>query len=156
MFVPYPSDEATIEQQRVNNVTLDFVAGLPDFLEALGNQTLQESLYGLWPNPFANFSTSELGLQSQSNLMLVDGSEVGQENPLVPLIQPARHLDFAIVCDNGGTELSSTWMNGTSFINTYDWAVGNQLPFPKIPDVNTMLNVSNFQLILHCYSPKLF
>ena len=96
----------------------------------------------MWPNPFANFSTSDSGLQGQENLLFVDGSEVGQENPLVPLIQPARNLDFAIVCDNGGTELSSGWMNGTSFINTYEWAKGNDLPFPKIPDVKTMLNVS--------------
>lgn len=73
--------------------------------------------------------------------MLVDGSEVGQENPIVPLIQPARNLDFIIVSDNSGSELSSGWMNGSNFINTAEWAKGNKLPFPKIPDVNTMLNV---------------
>lgn len=142
-FVPYPSNEAVIEQEIIENATTAFVEGLPRLFEVLGNPPVASSLYGLWPNPFFAFNASDENLQKQKDLMLVDGSEDGQVNPIVPLIQKARHTDFIIVGDNSGSELSSGWMNGTNFIITSKWAKGNNLPFPELPDVNTMLNVSS-------------
>lgn len=63
-----------------------------------------------------------------------------QVNPLWPVIQTERHVDFIIVSDNSGTELSSGWMNGTTLLNTYETATRAGLAFPRIPSVRTMLN----------------
>lgn len=145
-FTPYPSNEAVIEEKRVAAITTEFVASLPALWAQFSNASLLSSLYGIWPNPFKGYNASGSNLQKQNDLMLVDGSEVGQVNPIVPLIQPERNLDFIIVSDNSGSELSSGWMNGTNFIATATWAKGNNIPYPKIPDVNTMLNVSTLQL----------
>lgn len=142
-FVPYPTNEAQLGEERTANASTAFVENLPNLFALMGNPPFNTSLFGLWPNPFIGYNASDENLQKQGELMLVDGSEVGQVNPIVPLIQPARNLDFIIVSDNSGAELSSGWMNGTNFINTGKWAEGNKLPFPKLPDVNTMLNVSN-------------
>jgi len=145
-----------LEQERVAHATTAFVAMLPAAFQSLGNPPLNESLSGLWPNPFIGFNPSDKNLQKQSNLMLVDGSEEGQENPIVPLIQPARNVDFIIVSDNSGSELSSGWMNGTNFIDTATWAKAHNLPYPKIPDVNTMLNLkfTTFPTFFGCNEPN--
>lgn len=42
-------------------------------------------------------------------MLLQDGSETGQINPIWPLIQTERRPDFLVVSDNSGTELSSGW-----------------------------------------------
>lgn len=81
-----------------------------------------------------------------------------QVNSIWPVIQPARNVDFIIVADNSGTELSvrtslrtpvdllklchlqSGWMNGTNFINTGIAAAQAGIRFPKLPSVQTMLN----------------
>jgi len=155
-FTPYPTNEAQLEQERIESASTAFVEMLPLLFELMGNPSFESSLYGLWPNPFFGFNASDEHLQTQGELMFVDGSEVGQENPLVPLIQPARNLDFIIVSDNCGSELSSGWMNGTNFVNTAEWAKGNQLPFPEIPDVNTILNLefTTFPTFFGCNEPN--
>ncbi|KAF7364405.1 FabD/lysophospholipase-like protein [Mycena sanguinolenta] len=54
-------------------------------------------------------------------------------------------MDFLLVSDSSGVELSSGWMNGTNLINTAAMAVANNVPFPKLPDVNTFL-INNYTL----------
>ncbi|KLO18926.1 FabD/lysophospholipase-like protein, partial [Schizopora paradoxa] len=154
-FIPYPTNAAQLGEERTANASTAFVEMLPLLFELMGNPPFESALYGLWPNPFIGFNASSESLQKQSELMLVDGSEVGQENPIVPLIQPARNLDFIIVSDGSGSELSSGWMNGTNFLNTDTWAKGNNLPFPKLPDVNTMLNLkfTTFPTFFGCNEP---
>lgn len=115
---------------------------LPLLFELMGSPPFESTLYSIWPCPFLGFNASDKNLQKQGNLMLVDFSEVGQENAIVTRIQPTRNVYFIIVSYNGGSELSSGWMNGTNLISTATWAKGNELSVLKIPDVNTMLNVS--------------
>ncbi|KAI0689772.1 FabD/lysophospholipase-like protein [Cytidiella melzeri] len=141
--IPYPSNEAQLEHTRLEDAVLANVKAIPQYLELLGNETVQEALYAMWPNPFANSNLSDANLRTQEFLYLADGSEYGQENPIVPLIQGARSPDFIVVNDADGSELSSGWMNGTSFVNTANWAQYNNLSFPKIPTANTMLNLNH-------------
>ncbi|EIM88993.1 FabD/lysophospholipase-like protein [Stereum hirsutum FP-91666 SS1] len=150
---PYPPNEDKIEQERVEAQTGVEESNLGYFLELLGNQTLEQSVYGLWPNPFAGLNESDVNLQKQGFLYLVDGSEYGQENPIVPQIQAARSSDFLVVNDAGGTDLSSGWSNGTTFINTAKWAKAQNLSFPTVPSTNTMLNLNHtlFPTFYGCY-----
>ncbi|KAI0698289.1 FabD/lysophospholipase-like protein [Cytidiella melzeri] len=141
--IPYPPHEDKLEQVRTEEALIANVKALPEFLEILGNETLQEGLYALWPNPFANSHLSDANLRTQEFLYLADGSEYGQANPIVPLIQGARSPDFIVVNDGSGSELSSGWMNGTNFVNTADWAKHHNLSFPKVPTTNTMLNLNH-------------
>ena len=147
--IPYPSNEAVIEQERVSAETVPFLESVPAIVSGVllpntpySPSALEQVLFGAIPNPFFGSSISGINAEaaSQEQLLLVDGSEIGQENPLWPVIQPARNLDMAIVSDSGGTELSSGWLNGTSLYNTYLLAQANNIPFPKLPNVITMLN----------------
>jgi hypothetical protein len=72
------------------------------------------------------YDKSEAGLQEQATLALVDAGEFGeihlspsflrserncssdsgQESPIWPLIQPVRKMDFLLVSDSSGVELS--------------------------------------------------
>ncbi|KAJ7880570.1 FabD/lysophospholipase-like protein [Mycena olivaceomarginata] len=103
----------------------------------------------------SSYDKSEAGLQEQATLALVDAGESGQESPIWSLIQPVRKMDFLLVSDSSGVELSSGWMNGTnnslvpltsaSPVNTAAMAIANNVPFPKLPDVNTFL-INNYTL----------
>ncbi|KAI0093717.1 FabD/lysophospholipase-like protein [Irpex rosettiformis] len=141
--MPYPPNEDQLEQMKLEKATTAEVDALPEYAQLLGNQTVDQILYASWPNPFIDSNYTDKNLRSQDSLYLVDGSEYGQENPIVPLIQPARTPDFIVVNDACGSELSSGWQNGTNFINTADWAKKQGLPFPKVPTVNTMLNLNH-------------
>lgn len=147
----WPVDEAQREQMRVANGTKPLL-GLIDLLQSSFNKTLEQVLYAVWPNPFLN---STPAMENVENLFLVDGSEVLQEIPLWPIIQPARRLDFIIANDAGGTELSNGWMNGTSLLDTATYAAKNKVPFPKVPDEATFLNnnMTLFPTFFGCYEP---
>ncbi|KAJ7504751.1 FabD/lysophospholipase-like protein [Mycena galericulata] len=142
----YPPNETELEEQeQAHELGLFVTEVLPSILELLGNKTVQEVGYGLVQNPFLGYNNSEAGLQQQETLVLVDAGESGQESPIWPLIQPARKMDFLTVFDACGSELSSGWMNGTNLINTAAMAIANNVPFPKLPDVNTFL-INNYTL----------
>ena len=110
----WPPREAEQEQIRLANGTRQLL-GLIFVMESIFNETLEQALYAVWPNPFLN---STPAMENVDHLFLVDGSEVLQEIPIWPIIQPARRPDFIIANDAGGTELSNGWMNGTSLIDT--------------------------------------
>ncbi|KAJ7740555.1 FabD/lysophospholipase-like protein [Mycena metata] len=144
--LPFPANETEIEDQKITQELGAFVTDiLPGVLNLLGNATIQEVGYGLVANPFFGYDKSDAALQQQKTLVLVDGGESGQESPIWPLIQPARKMDFLLVSDSSGSELSSGWMNGTNLINTASMAIANNVPFPKIPDINTFL-INNYTL----------
>ncbi|KAG8845364.1 hypothetical protein FRB96_002522 [Tulasnella sp. 330] len=142
--IPYPPNEDKLEQERVRAQLLPNVKELGG-IEELLKENLTTILYGYTPNPFYGMNTSAIDpvAASQEELLLVDGSETGQVNPLWPVIQPERALDFIVVSDACGSELSSGWMNGTNFHNTYISAKATGLPFPTIPPVVTMLNLNH-------------
>lgn len=141
--LPYPANEDIIEQMRVNDATAPFIEEeLPEILGAF-NLSIEVGLYGTVPNPFYGINDNSIiegGAGEQDYLLLVDGSEGGQVNPIWPIIQKERNVNFIIISDNSGTELSSGWMNGTTLLNTYNTATSAGIPFPKIPSVRTMLN----------------
>ena len=103
LFKRWPADKAVTEQERVADGTAA-LASLAYVMEEAFNLTLQEVLYAVWPNPFLNSTPT---MTNQPDLLLVDSSEVLQEIPMWPLIQPARSPDFIIANDAGGTDLSN-------------------------------------------------
>ncbi|KAF8209515.1 acyl transferase/acyl hydrolase/lysophospholipase, partial [Mycena galopus ATCC 62051] len=142
----YPPNETELMAESQAEELGAFITDvLPGILRLLGNATIQEVGYGLVTNPFLGYEESEASLQEQATLVLVDAGESGQETPIWPLIQPVRKMDFLLVSDSSGVELSSGWMNGTNLINTGAMAIANDVPFPKLPNVKTFL-INNYTL----------
>jgi lysophospholipase len=118
------------------------ILDLIDFFESAFNLSLNDSLYGVYPNPFQGFNNS---LVNETNLELVDGSESGQTIPFWPLLQPAREVDFIIAFD-GSSETPFGWQNGTNIIDTYNSATAAGLKFPKVPNAQTFIDFQYNQL----------
>ncbi|KAF5656903.1 lysophospholipase [Fusarium circinatum] len=97
--------------------------------------TFNESLWATYPNPFEDYNEDMKGV---SELLLVDGSLTLESNPLRPLIIPERKLDLIIVYE-ASSDAPNSWVNGTNLINTALTASQGNIPFPKIPDVNTIV-----------------
>ncbi|KAG5754066.1 hypothetical protein H9Q72_002495 [Fusarium xylarioides] len=97
--------------------------------------TFNESLWATYPNPFEDYNEDMKGI---SELLLVDGSLTLESNPLRPLIIPERKLDLIIVYE-ASSDAPNSWVNGTNLINTALTASQGNIPFPKIPDVNTIV-----------------
>jgi len=97
--------------------------------------TFNQSLWATYPNPFKNYNQA---MTNVDDLLLVDGSLSGETNPIRPLIVPARGLDLIIVYE-ASTEAEYSWDNGTTLGNTAHAAAEGNIPFPSIPDVNTMI-----------------
>ncbi|KAF6844496.1 lysophosphoplipase A [Colletotrichum musicola] len=100
------------------------------------NQTFNESLWATYPNPFQN---SNPAMQNVEELLLVDGSLAGETNPIRPLIVPARQVDFVIVYEASLDSQPYNWVNGTNLINSAQSAAQGNIPFPRIPDVATLV-----------------
>ncbi|UNI16366.1 Lysophospholipase [Purpureocillium takamizusanense] len=98
-------------------------------------QTFNQSLWATYPNPFQGYSDA---MGNASQLLLVDGSLTGENNPIRPLIIPDRQVDFIIVYE-ASSEGTYAWVNGTSLQNTARSASQGGIPFPKIPKVETMI-----------------
>ncbi|KAJ7807454.1 FabD/lysophospholipase-like protein [Mycena leptocephala] len=115
------------------------------FVEPCADVPSQEVGYGLVANPFLGYDKSEAGLQEQATLALVDAGESGQETPIWPLIQPVRKMDFLLVSDSSGVELSCSANNVC--LPSQHCGDGNRQrrPLPKLPDVNTFL-INNYTL----------
>lgn len=71
----------------------------------------------------------------------VDGSEAGETIPLRPLIIPERKVDFIVAYDSSGEYLINDFVNGTTFGQSEKVASNLGLPFPKVPDSSTFLNL---------------
>jgi len=82
-----------------------------------------EDLYATYKNPFYNYisstATPNIGnnISAQENLSLVDGGEALQNNPIFPLLQPARNVSVILVNDNSND--AGGWPNGTEIFTTY-------------------------------------
>ena len=93
-------------------------------------------LYAVYPNPFFNYAPSS-SVSSQQSLYLVDGGEANQNNPIFPLLQPARGVDVIIVNDNSA-DTSDNFPDGSEILTTYQQAQANGLTkMPFIPSVAT-------------------
>ncbi|KAF6835186.1 lysophosphoplipase A [Colletotrichum plurivorum] len=100
------------------------------------NQTFNESLWATYPNPFQNINPA---MKNVEELLLVDGSLAGETNPIRPLIVPARQVDFVIVYEASLDSQPYNWVNGTNLINSAQSAAQGNIPFPRIPDVATLV-----------------
>ncbi|GKU03890.1 unnamed protein product [Fusarium langsethiae] len=97
--------------------------------------TFNQSLWATYPNPFEGYSED---MKDVSELLLIDGSLTLDTNPLRPLIIPERELDLIIVYE-ASSDAPNSWVNGTNLRNTAIAASQGNIPFPKIPDVNTIV-----------------
>ena len=93
-------------------------------------------LFAVYPNPFFNYAPSS-AVASQQTLYLVDGGEANQNNPIFPLLQPARGVDVIIVNDNSA-DTSDNFPDGSEILTTYQQAQADGLTkMPFIPSVAT-------------------
>ena len=95
--------------------------------------------YAVYPNPFHNYARSSL-ISAQIELTLVDGGEALQNNPIFPLLQPARGVDVIIVNDNSA-DTSNNFPNGSEILTTYVQSLNAGLTkMPFIPSVATFIS----------------
>ena len=101
--------------------------------------------YGIYKNPFKNYKSKSAisnpanNVQAQDTLRLVDGGEALQNNPLFPLLQPARNISAIIVNDNSA-DTKINFPNGTEILTTYVQSFNQNLTrMPFIPPVKTFL-----------------
>ena len=93
--------------------------------------------YAIYPNPFYNYARSSL-VAAQKELSLVDGGEALQNNPIFPMLQPARGVDVMIVNDNSAD--LNNFPNGSEILTTYVQSLNAGLTrMPVIPSVETFL-----------------
>jgi lysophospholipase len=114
-------------------------------LDAVHEVTTSD-LYGSYPNPFYEYisstatSNSHNNVSAQEKLSLVDGGEALQNNPIFPLLQPARNVSVIIVNDNSA-DSDANFPNGTEILTTYIQATNNAhlTRMPYIPSVETFI-----------------
>jgi lysophospholipase len=104
-----------------------------------------EDLYATYKNPFYNYISSTAtpnianNISAQENLSLVDGGEALQNNPIFPLLQPARNVSVILVNDNSND--AGGWPNGTEILTTYVQSFNHGLTrMPFIPSVETFIS----------------
>lgn len=56
------------------------------------------------------------------------------------MIIPERKVDFIIAYDSSTDEPGNSWVNGTTFRNSYLAAQRLGVPFPVVPDAATFIN----------------
>lgn len=110
------------------------------YLAAPSQPGLPESgIFGLYPNPFQNLSSSP-HVAAQQTLELVDGG-VGvapQGNPIWPFLH--RDVDVIVVNDNSA-DTTGNFPNGSEILNTYNAAkAANLTTMPFIPSVATFVS----------------
>lgn len=95
--------------------------------------------YAPYPNPFYKYNHSTL-VQAQTELTLVDGGESHQNNPLFPLLQPARSVGVILVNDNSA-DTSANFPDGSEIYQTYVQAqLAGLTKMPVIPPSATFLS----------------
>lgn len=94
--------------------------------------------YAPYPNPFYNYNHSSL-VRAQPNLTLADGGESHQNNPLFPLLQPARSVGVILVNDNSA-DTSGNFPDGSELYQTYAQArLAGLTRMPAVPPSATFL-----------------
>lgn len=82
--------DVVIPESAQGNFEATIVNSTAGFFE----QDFNDTLWAWVPNPFQDYSDA---MTNVSDLLLVDGSEAGETDPLRPLIIPQRGIDFIIV-----------------------------------------------------------
>lgn len=95
--------------------------------------------FAIYPNPFYQYTHSTL-VQAQTELTLVDGGESHQNNPLFPLLEPARSVGVILVNDNSA-DTSGNFPDGSELYQTYMQAqLAGLTKMPVIPPAATFLS----------------
>ncbi|PPJ54720.1 hypothetical protein CBER1_06885 [Cercospora berteroae] len=116
-----------------NSSNADLANFLQDIISVSKRPAFQD-LFGIYPNPFFNYSRSTT-VKNDKLITMADGGLAGQNVPIWPFIQPARKIDVLIANDNSA-DTTDNFPNGTEIRQTYEnaQAVGlTRMPF--IPDV---------------------
>ncbi|KAJ3528097.1 hypothetical protein NM208_g10373 [Fusarium decemcellulare] len=139
--IPIPADQESNELVELVNQTAKYF-----------DLTFNESLWATYPNPFEDYNNE---MKDVSELLLVDGSLTGESNPIRPLIIPDRKVDFIIVYE-ASSDAANSWVNGTNLITTARSAAEGNIPFPEIPDINTLVtqNLTKQPTFFGCNATK--
>lgn len=126
------------------NSTSSLVETLAQIL-SYSHELATSDQYAIYRNPFKNYKPASTGfnpannVQAQNSLKLVDGGEALQNNPLFPLLQPARKISAIIVNDNSA-DTKFNFPNGSEILTTYVQSFNQKLTrMPFIPSVETFL-----------------
>lgn len=119
--------------QPSNSSSASLASSLQGILSSTKDPEFQD-LFGIYPNPFFNYSRSTT-VKNDKLITMVDGGFAGQNVPIWPLIQPARTVDVLIANDNSA-DTTDNFPNGTEIRQTYVNAQAAGLTkMPYIPDV---------------------
>ncbi|KAF3763282.1 FabD/lysophospholipase-like protein [Cryphonectria parasitica EP155] len=113
----------------------NLLVGLVNQTAETFGQDFNDTLWAWVPNPFQDYNDA---MANVTDLLLVDGSEAGETDPLRPLIIPQRGLDFIIVYE-ATLDAAYNCDNGTNLINSAQAAEQGGIPFPKVPTVDTLV-----------------
>ena len=95
--------------------------------------------YAIYPNPFYEYTHSSL-VSGQAELTLADGGESHQNNPLFPLIRPARAVGVILVNDNSA-DTATNFPDGSELYQTYMQAqLAGLTKMPVIPPPSTFMS----------------
>lgn len=90
--------------------------------------------FGVYPNPFYNYSGSPF-VQHEQLLSMADGGDTNQNIPIWPFIQPSRHVDVLIANDVSNDE--GGFPTGLDPRQTFEQAQANGLSrMPFIPEAS--------------------
>jgi lysophospholipase len=116
-------------------------SALADALEDIVNEaheTTTKDLYALYPNPFYKYQSpsqipnSKNPIPAQKTLSLGDGSLALQNNPIFPMLQPARNVSVMIVNDNSDDD--HNYPNSSEILTSYVQSFNHGLTrMPFIP-----------------------
>jgi lysophospholipase len=122
------------------NSSNDLISAL-DLLLQKDESDIENDQFAVYPNPFYGYFYSS-GVQTETDLHLVDGGSSNQNNPIWPFIQPARSevMDVLIVNDNSA-DTDDNFPNGTEIYHTYLQATRLGLTrMPDIPSTDTFVS----------------
>ncbi|KAH9825810.1 Lysophospholipase 2 [Teratosphaeria destructans] len=130
---------AACEELQPSNSSSADLENVLERLASIAHEPTFEDLFGVYPNPFYNYSRSTM-VSADPLLTMVDGGSTDQNNPIWPFIQPERSVDVLIVNDNSA-DTTDNYPDGTEIRQTYLNAQAAGLTkMPYIPDVSTFVS----------------
>ncbi|KAF2422446.1 lysophospholipase, partial [Tothia fuscella] len=118
--------------------SLEIIAAMLEPAVNQAHNKTRRDLYAPYPNPFRNYPGSPL-VSADPELLLVDGGQANQNNPIWPFLQKARDVDVLLVNDNSA-DTDENWPNGTEILHTYQQAkLAGLTRMPFIPPVATFI-----------------
>jgi lysophospholipase len=133
----------------------DSLANVLEGIISLVHEPVFEDLFGLYRNPFYNYSRSSR-VAADEQLTLLDGGFSDQVNPIWPFIVDSRDVDVLIVNDNTA-DTANNFPNGSSIHQTYVQAqiAGlTKMPFVPEPTVFVEQGLNERATFFGCDEPE--